>query len=143
MILYPNTAFQLNEYLDRQTTSEIHCRTHCACCAPQRHLAGYDIPLCQFPSFMEKDVVALGRAVLPTWSSLSENEDTSQRVCCIAPCSSGKRNTRDQFSLWLHHHEKSELSNPKQLLHSLYVQEGCMPSLFLFVEKGCCFAFAT
>lgn len=91
MILY--TAFQLNEYLDRQATSEIHCRTHCACCAPQRHLAGYDIPLCQLPSFMGKDVVALGRAVLPTWSGLSENEDTSQRNCYITPCNLGKRNT--------------------------------------------------
>lgn len=80
VILYPNTAFQLNEYLDRQTTSEMHCRTHCACCAPQRHLAGYDIPLCQLPSFMEKDAVALGRAAVSTWSSLSENEDTSQSL---------------------------------------------------------------
>lgn len=72
VILYPNTAFHLNEYLDRLTTSDIHRRIHCPCCAPQRHLAGFDIPLCQLPSFREKDVVALGRAVLPTWSRLSE-----------------------------------------------------------------------
>ena len=78
MILYLNTASS-----DRRAGtlpgSKTHCRSYCACCALQRHLAGQDLSCCQLPSLMEEDVVAPGKAVLSTWSCLCEHEDTSLR----------------------------------------------------------------
>lgn len=131
VILYPNTAFHLNEYLDRLTTSDIHCRIHCACCAPQRHLAGFDIPLCQLPSFREKDVVALGRAVLPTWSRLSEKRILAKESARqhLATQAKGTGVTNLECSYIVVRNQNSHL---KQFLHS---QSLCLLQTHFFFQK--------
>jgi len=131
VILSPNTAFQLNEYLDKQATSEIHCRTHCACCAPQRHWAGYEFLLGQLPTLVKQDVVALGRAVLPNRSSLREREATSRTLDNTTH--RGKQKIHGQFAVWLPHSQKLHLWKHKQSLsrHYLYV----FPKLMSFPGK--------